>query len=101
MAQQSKVSGRHTAIHGGDGITIVTYHWTDVVIFDHEQISLNSNGWRTATTKTRMNQASNQFELGYRVYQKDYDWFVQLPDKSVVPFGDEMVIDRKTGGLAL
>ena len=31
-----------------------------------------------ATTKKKMNQASNQFNLGYEVFQKDWYWFIDF-----------------------
>jgi hypothetical protein len=46
-----------------------------IVSFDAKRIVLNTGGWRSNTTKTRMNQTSNVFQLGYRVYQKAGEWF--------------------------
>lgn len=76
MSQQNTI-GKHATniINNGDMIAII-YHSTPVVSFDAEKIILNSGGWRTATTKTRMNQTSKQFDLGFRVYQKNFDWFI-------------------------
>lgn len=54
-------------------------------------IRLNSGGWRTNTTKTAMNQASNQDGLGFKVIQKNYDWFVEF-DGEVLEFFDGMVL---------
>lgn len=71
----------------------VQYHSTIVVKWNDEKIVLNSGGWRTNTTKARMNQASNEFRLGYQVYQKDYEWFVAY-NGEVLKFEDNMVIDR-------
>lgn len=76
MAQTSKVRGRATSVRENDGVTVVRYHGTDVVAFDKNRIVLNTGGYRTYTTKLRMNQAAAQFDLGYRVYQKNHDWFV-------------------------
>lgn len=76
MSQTTQIGRHATTVSTSDGYTRVTYHSTDVVKFNERLIILNSNGWRTHTTKTRMNQASNQFGLGFTVYQKDFDWFV-------------------------
>lgn len=80
------------------GTTVtVRYHNTDVVnVYRDGRIKLNSGGWRTATTKNRMNQASNQFGLGYRVYQIDFKWFVDCPDGVARPFWDGMILDPAT-----
>jgi hypothetical protein len=36
---------------------------------------------KTVTTKRRMNQVSNQFDLGYTVYQKDHKWYCDYKNK--------------------
>ena len=56
--------------------TIVTYHTTNIVVFDTETITLNFGGWDTVTTRRKMNQASSQFNLGYSVYRKKGNTFV-------------------------
>lgn len=66
-----------TTIKENDGMAIVTYHKTDVVKFNENMIILDSGGWRTQTTRSRMNRMSNDFDLGYSVYQKNKKWFVK------------------------
>ena len=62
-----------------EGVLRVRYHNTPVVTaYPNGRIVLNTGGHFTATTKTRMNQASNQFNLGFYVYQRNYDWFVDV-----------------------
>ena len=93
MAQTQQVRGVATTVRTVFAMTHVQYHDTIVVSFDQEHIRLDSGGWLTNTTKTRMNQASNQFGLGYTVYQKDYQWFVEFDNKTI-PFKDGMVLSR-------
>lgn len=93
MAQQWKVSGVATSIRDEGGRMVIRYHNTDVVAFDSNEIVLDSGGWQTNTTKTRMNQASNQFNLGYNVYQKAGRWFVKYNGKDI-PFQDGMSLQR-------
>ena len=83
-----------TIKHDGD-FTTVRYHDTDVVTFTNEKVTLDSGGWRSPTTKVRMNQASNQFNLHFDVFQKDFDWFVSLPNCRIVPFKDDMVFETQ------
>ena len=94
MAQTQRVSGVKTAIHhntGKDNDRIqVWYHSTCVVEFNSHLIKLCTGGWKTVTTKRRMNQASNQFGLGYGVYQKKGDWFVDYKGKTV-PFDNDVL----------
>ena len=77
-----------------DQVLSVVYHNTEVVRVDATSITLNSGGYKTATTKTRMNQAANQFDLGYQVNQERGVWFVRHRG-NVIPFdGDEITIPR-------
>ncbi len=89
MAQQFTIGRTATKVTSSKGATYVTYHSTDVVAFDSEAITLDTGGWWTPTTKTRMNQASRQFSLGYIVYQKDFTWYVDKPDGSTATFIDK------------
>lgn len=92
MGQTSIVRGRATKVYRStEGDTCVQYHQTVVVRFNSSRIVLNSGGWLTVTTKTRMNQASNQYELGYYVFQRNYEWFVDYNDKTI-PFEDGMIL---------
>jgi len=76
MIQTHKVKGVATkATHTATGL-IVRYHNTDVVVVKNGEVTLNTDGWKTVTTKRRMNQAANQFGLGYHVFQEDYEWYV-------------------------
>lgn len=88
--------GKHaTTISTDDkGWTHVTYHRTRVVSFNCDSVILRSGGWLTNTTKLRMNQASNQFFLGYQVYQKDWTWYVVLPNGETREFTDRMMFER-------
>jgi len=77
MSQTHRVSGVFTSIRVDDvGYTCINYRGTDVVKFNQDEIILNTGGWRTFTTKLRMNQAAHQFNLGYSVFQKNYEWYV-------------------------
>lgn len=89
MAQNSKVGAHKTAVYHDGTHTCVVYHNTCVARFNSAEIILDSGGWRTVTTKARMNQASNQYGLGFSVYQKDHVWYVDGEQ-----FSDSMVLTR-------
>jgi hypothetical protein len=100
MAQQHKVSGVATNIEveGEGGFTVIRYHSTAVVQFDPYLVILQTGGWRTSTTKTRMNQAASQFKLGYHVNQIDGDWVVRVDDgRTYKMTTDRFELNRKTG----
>jgi len=96
MAQQTQIGSHKTSVFTEDGLTKVVYHHTAVVKFNADIITLDSGGWFTNTTKTRMNQASSQFDLGFIVYQKDFDWYVKFEGQGIdTDFYDGITFDRR------
>ena len=77
MSRSNQVGSHKTSIFTDEfGYTNIVYHSTQVVRFNDKEIILNTGGFKTSTTKTRMNQASMQFRLGFRVYQRKYEWYI-------------------------
>ena len=93
MSQTQKVSKNNTKISIENGFTIIRLYNTDIVKFNDKQIILNSGGYETVTTKTRMTQASNQYNLGYNVYQEKGKWYVSY-NKEIYDFNNEVIITR-------
>jgi len=93
MAYNKLSNYRTTWIDKGD-IGQVVYAHTKIVDWADNKITLNSDGWETVTTKRKMNQASRQFCLGYNVYQKDFKWYVDLPNGQTVPYKDNITFNR-------
>jgi hypothetical protein len=67
----------------------IKYHTTIVVRITRRGVFLDSGGWETVTTKRRMNQASDEFDLGFYVFQKNFDWFVSYKGEEI-PFESGM-----------
>ncbi len=96
MSQMSTLGRVATTVRTNEhGETVVTYHSTPVVTFDQETITLDTGGWYSQTTKTRMNQASNQFALGYWVFQKNFHWFVQYYGRTIPFEGRTLTLRRR------
>lgn len=94
MPRMDKLSTYRTNIMAtGDRLSVV-YASTLIVDKVGNEITLDSGGWQTVTTKRKMNQAARQFGLGYSVYQRDFKWFVDLPNGETVPFEDNMTFSR-------
>lgn len=79
------------------------YHYTDIVVYHlDERVELNSGGWRTYTTKERLN-----IYTPVMVYQTDGEWYVRSgpwgdDSASTIVFADGMVWHPDgtiTGGL--
>ncbi len=82
MTQLEKLGKRNTTVIGDSMQYLsVTLHRTEVVKVLNGVVTLNSGGWKTDTTRNRMNQASNQFGLGYRVYQAKGVWYVLIANQ--------------------
>lgn len=87
--------GKHkTKIFEENNCTIVRYHYTNIVKFSLDEIILDNNGYKTKTTKVRMNQVSAKYNLGYYVYQKNYNWFVDYKGE-VIPFEGNILILKR------
>tara|TARA_R110000850_G_scaffold63085_4_gene142911 strand:- start:754 stop:1020 length:267 start_codon:yes stop_codon:yes gene_type:complete len=73
-----------------DGMTDM-YQLYDTVILSTNGlfIKLNTDGFRTNHTKNCMN---DNLPLGFRVFQKNFEWYVDTPETKDIPFEDEMVL---------
>lgn len=93
MTNLSKFQGVATqTIHHTSGMIVGIYHNTTVAEKQQNNIRLDTGGWQTRTTKTRMNQFANEFCGGaFGVYQKNHDWFVRLADGTVLPFAHRVL----------
>jgi hypothetical protein len=96
LPQMQQVRGRATSVATDPhaGYTVVTYHATPVVKFNEYEIILNTGGWKTYTTKTRMNQASHQYNLGYSVNQYKGKWVVDYKEQEMPFEGDSVTLKR-------
>ena len=91
MSRSDKV-GKHKTIVAifPTGRKTVTYHNTDVVTVEADgTVTLDTGGWRSNTTKLRMNQASHQFGLGFSVSQKNFEWTVSFKNPAYTLEGNE------------
>ena len=73
----------YTKVLSQDGRTQVIYHGSVIVCFNSNKVILSSHGWRTSSTKQRINQASEEFGLGFTVYQKNWNWYVNCKGGSL------------------
>lgn len=89
-----KVAGVATTVANEGKSTVVTYHKTQVVKFTDKTIKLNTGGYNTQTTMRRMNQAANEFELGYEVKKKAGVWTVYYGDDEVAFDNDTLTLRR-------
>jgi hypothetical protein len=94
MGQQSQVGKVATTILTVDGYIVVVYHSTPIVSFNADRIILDHGGWMTETTKRRMNQAANQFGLGFQVYSRNFSWYASFNGQEI-PLEDSVVFLKR------
>jgi hypothetical protein len=81
---QRKIGNNTYAYIEHDGTVAIELHGTKVVrFFPNGLVQLNSGGYRTHTTKKRINKYSP-----VRVYQKNFEWFLN----DGTPFADQMLV---------
>jgi hypothetical protein len=81
---QRKVGNNTYAYIQADGSVAIELHGTNVVvIYPDNSVMLNSGGWRTHTTKKRINQYSP-----VKIYQEKYQWYLN----DGTEFQDRMVV---------
>ena len=86
-----QLSNYKTAWAGTSDCGTVIYQETKIVDWDDRGIILETDGYKTVTTKKKMNQTSNQFNLGFKVFQKNHEWFVTT-DNGTFNFDDDRII---------
>lgn len=94
MSQTTTIGNHKTRINKEENKIKVKYWDTNVVTFDDNEIVLNTGGWKSMTTKLRMNQTSNQFNLGFRVSQSKGVWYVSYNNQTTEFENDIFTIKR-------
>lgn len=75
-----------------DNDTIVHYyHQSPVVVENGDLFRISSCGWKTSTTKERINR---HLPRGFRVFQEDFEWYVETPEETL-EFKDGMKINTE------
>ena len=71
----------------------VVLHRTAIATYDHntQALKLNTGGWHSVTTKSRLNAILQGLIVGASVYQKNWDWFFNYNNQTH-DFRDGMII---------
>ena len=94
MAQTAKFQGTARKMVRMMDRMVFMYHNTAVVTkFLDGTIKLNSGGWKSATTKLAMNQASNEWNMKFAVSQRKGEWFVRYNEIDY-PFVDGITLGK-------
>ena len=71
----------------------IVLHRTGIEVYDHntQALKLNTGGWHSNTTKSRLNAILEEVKYGCKVFQKNWDWFVNYNDQTTL-FRDGMIL---------
>ena len=65
---------------------LVYLHGNFIAKVSQHFVQLFDGGWQSVTTKSRLNAILDDFHYGSGVYQKNWNWFVNLQSGGTVPF---------------
>ena len=71
----------------------VVLHKTAIAVYDHntQALKLNTGGWHSVTTKSRLNAILQGLIVGASVFQKNFDWYLNYNNQTV-DFWDGMIL---------
>ena len=71
----------------------VVLHRTAIAVYDHntQALKLNTGGWQTVTTKSRLNAILQGLIAGASVYQRQFNWFLNYNNQTH-DFNDGMIL---------
>lgn len=81
----------NTTFTWDDGHVLVLLHGNQIATIFEKGIRLYSAGFKTATTKRRLNQVLETLTIPASVFQKGGKWYVQTPS-GVAPFEDGIYV---------
>ena len=73
----------------------IVLHRTAIAVYDHKNqaLKLNTGGWHSNTTKSRLNAILDELITGARVYQKAFDWYLSYNNQTH-DFMDGMILSQ-------
>lgn len=69
----------NTEVVTNDNVSTVYLHGNKIALVDDTSLTIFDGGWRSTTTKSRLNALINEFCNGFTdgVFQKDFLWFIR------------------------
>ena len=91
--QSRKIGFQTSLVRISDDEVALKHHNTYIVKYSYDNLVIDPNGYRSSTTKRRINEALRG--SGYSVFQKNWEWKVYNRKNDVtIPFEDGMVIEK-------
>ena len=95
LSNKSNWAGSNTTVCYNDSTNCssVYLHGHQIATVDHNtnSVKLDSCGYETVTTKSRLNAILEEVKYGAKVFQKNFVWFVGY-NKQTLMFWDGMIL---------
>ena len=95
ISNKSDWSGSNSQVTNNNSTNCSSIHLHGHLIatFDHNlrAVKLDSCGYETVTTKSRLNAILEEVKYGCKVFQKNFDWFVSYNGETA-SFWDGMIL---------
>ena len=71
----------------------VVLHRTAIAVYDHntQALKLNTGGWHSVTTKSRLNAILQELIAGASVFQRQFNWYLNYNNQTH-DFNDGMIL---------
>ena len=95
LSNKGNWAGSNTSVSYNDSTNCssVYLHGHQIATLDHSTnaLKIDSCGYQTVTTKSRLNAILEEVKYGCRVFQKQWDWFVSYNNQTQ-SFWDGMIL---------
>ena len=95
LSNKGNWAGSNTQVNynSNTNCSSVYLHGHQIATLDHSTnaLKIDSCGYQTVTTKSRLNAILEEVKYGCRVFQKQWDWFVSY-NNSTQSFFDGMIL---------
>ena len=95
LSNKGNWSGSNTQVtyNSNTNCSSVYLHGHQIATLDHSTnaLKIDSCGYQTVTTKSRLNAILEEVKYGCRVFQKQFDWFVSYNNQTQ-SFWDGMIL---------
>ena len=100
ISNKSDWSGSNTQVtyNNSTNCSSIHLHGHLIATFDHNlrAVKLDSCGYETVTTKSRLNAILEEVKYGCKVFQKNFNWFVSYNDETASFWDGMILIDADT-----
>ena len=96
LVSKNNWAGSNTTVCYNDSTNCssVYLHGHQIATLDHNTnaLKLDSCGYETVTTKSRLNAILEEIDYGCKVFQKNWDWYFRSNNNGTVDFWDGMIL---------